>query len=260
MGFWLSWGIWREATQRLDGRQIKLNEYSEEIVEYPISKPEQTKIAEVLSTVDRAIEQTEALIAKQQRLKTGLMQDLLTRGIDEHGNLRSEETHKFKDSPLVRIPVEWETTTLGELGLWTSGGTPSKGNQEFWDGEILWVTPRHEVFRSGSRQAVPAYGSPICALCPKIIRDRIITGSEIFNNTILSNLRVPAELQRQSNIASYAACSRKVVIDLTKITHLHYSASCVPEVRLHARSRAVCRRCEKVKPVVRQGGGFKPPA
>ena len=34
----------------------------------------------MLSTVDRAIEQTEALIAKQQRIKTGLMQDLLTRG------------------------------------------------------------------------------------------------------------------------------------------------------------------------------------
>ena len=71
-------------------------------------KPEQTKIAEILSTVDQAIEQTEALIAKQQRIKIGLMQDLLTRGIDENGNLRSEETHEFKDSPLGRIPVEWE--------------------------------------------------------------------------------------------------------------------------------------------------------
>jgi len=69
--------------------------------------PEQSKIAEVLSTVDRAIEQTEALIAKQQRIKTGLMQDLLTKGIDEHGNIRSEKTHKFKDSPVGRIPEEW---------------------------------------------------------------------------------------------------------------------------------------------------------
>jgi len=78
-------------------------------------KPEQTKIAEILSTVDRAIEQTEAIIAKQQRIKTGLMQDLLTHGIDGHGNLRSEETHEFKDSPLGRIPVEWEAVPLKEL-------------------------------------------------------------------------------------------------------------------------------------------------
>ena len=79
------------------------------------SKTEQSKIAEILSTVDRAIEQTEGLIAKQQRIKTGLMQDLLTRGIDEHGNLRTEETHKFKDSPLGRIPVEWEAKEIQYL-------------------------------------------------------------------------------------------------------------------------------------------------
>jgi len=81
---------------------------------FPTSKPEQTKIAEILSTVDRAIEQTDAIIAKQQRIKTGLMQDLLTRGIDEHGNLRSEETHEFKDSPLGRIPVERKLETLNK--------------------------------------------------------------------------------------------------------------------------------------------------
>ena len=80
---------------------------------FPTYEREQSKIAEVLSTVDRAIEQTEVLIAKQQRIKTGLMQDLLTRGIDEHGNLRSEQTHEFKDSPVGRIPVEWTCDRLG---------------------------------------------------------------------------------------------------------------------------------------------------
>ena len=81
----------------------------------PVNKQEQTQIATILSTIDRAIEQTEALIAKQQRIKTGLMQDLLTKGIDENGNIRSEETHEFKDSPLGRIPVEWEVKSLDEL-------------------------------------------------------------------------------------------------------------------------------------------------
>jgi len=94
---------------------FKLGQYIEEAISLPVDKPEQTKIAEVLSTVDRAIEQTEALIAKQQRIKTGLMQDLLTRGIDEHGNLRSEETHAFKASPLGRIPVEWDIKPLAKL-------------------------------------------------------------------------------------------------------------------------------------------------
>jgi len=76
---------------------------------------EQEKIAEGLSTVDRSSAQTEALITKQQRIKTGLMQDLLIKGIDEAGNIRSEETHEFKDSPLGRIPVEWEVEVLDNL-------------------------------------------------------------------------------------------------------------------------------------------------
>ena len=108
--------------------------------------PEQTKMAEVLSTVDRAIEETEALIAKQQRIKTGLMQDLLTRGIDEHGNLRSEQFHEFKDSPLRRIPVEWDPMPFGSCGQWFSGGTPSKAIRRFWGGGVPWVCPeRHEA-------------------------------------------------------------------------------------------------------------------
>lgn len=85
------------------------------VIDLPRLLSEQNKIAEILSTVDQAIEQTEALITKQRRIKTGLMQDLFTRGIDEHGNIRSEQTHEFKDSPLGRIPVEWEIQQLGFL-------------------------------------------------------------------------------------------------------------------------------------------------
>ena len=85
-------------------------------------KSEQTKIAEILSTVDHAIQQTEALIAKQQRIKTGLMQDLLTLGIDEHGNLRSEETHQFKNSPLGRIPMEWDVQKIESISDFVTSG------------------------------------------------------------------------------------------------------------------------------------------
>ena len=102
------------ASQGSTFEAINSSELKQWPILHPKDKAEQAKIAEVLSTVDRAIEQTEALIAKQQRIKTGLMQDLLTRGIDEHGNLRSEQTHKFKDSPLGRIPVEWELRSLGQ--------------------------------------------------------------------------------------------------------------------------------------------------
>lgn len=73
---------------------------------------EQQKIASILSKTDQAIAQTEALIAKYNRIKTGLMQDLLTKGIDENGTIRSEKTHEFKDSELGRIPKAWKCLSL----------------------------------------------------------------------------------------------------------------------------------------------------
>ena len=77
--------------------------------------PEQQKIAEILETVDNAIEKTEKIIEKYKHIKQGLMQELLTKGIDENWQIRSEKTHKFKDSPLGRIPEEWEVVRLGEI-------------------------------------------------------------------------------------------------------------------------------------------------
>lgn len=101
------------------------------------SRGAQECIAKVLSTIDKAIAQTEALIAKQQRIKTALMQDLLTRGIDEHGNLRSEDTHAFKDSALGRIPVEWDQVFLGDL----YGENPKNGiykkSQDIGEGVLM---------------------------------------------------------------------------------------------------------------------------
>jgi type I restriction enzyme S subunit len=100
---------------------------------FPASLDEQKKIAQILLTVDQAIEQTEALIAKQQRIKTGLMQDLLTRGIDEHGQLRTEQTHAFKDSPLGRIPVEWDVQPLEFISEFVTSG--SRGWAQYYSTE-----------------------------------------------------------------------------------------------------------------------------
>lgn len=68
--------------------------------------PEQRKIAEILSTVDEAIQKTEEIIQKTQELKKGLMQQLLTRGIGHT---------KFKQTEIGEIPEEWKVARLGEV-------------------------------------------------------------------------------------------------------------------------------------------------
>jgi len=39
------------------------------------------------------------------------------------------------------LPDSWIWTTLGEIGIVTSGGTPSSRQPDFWGGDIAWITP-----------------------------------------------------------------------------------------------------------------------
>ncbi len=91
---------------------------------------EQRRIAAILDSADEAIEETEALIFKLKQTKNGLMHDLLTRGIDEHGRLRCPEVtpKQFKDSPLGKLPRAWEICSFGRLTDFAALGTTARGS------------------------------------------------------------------------------------------------------------------------------------
>ena len=71
--------------------------------------PEQRKIAAILSSVDDAIEKTQAVIDQVQVVKRGLMQELLTRGLPGWHT-------RFKQTEIGEMPEEWEVVAIGELG------------------------------------------------------------------------------------------------------------------------------------------------
>jgi type I restriction enzyme S subunit len=86
----------------------------------------QRRIAEILSTLDEAIEQTEALIAKMQQVKAGLMHDLFTRGITPDGRLRptrEQVPELYKESPIGWIPREWDCEEIGSLAQYYNGNS-----------------------------------------------------------------------------------------------------------------------------------------
>ena len=80
----------------------------------PVDTREQVKIAEVLETVDEAIDRTRDLIEKYNNIKVGLMQDLLDKG--------------------VATPIESLCSII-------AGGTPSTSEAMYWDGKNVWITP-----------------------------------------------------------------------------------------------------------------------
>jgi len=88
------------AQPNISGKQIE----DVEILLPPIS--EQRKIAAILSSVDEAIEKTEAIIEQTEKVKKGLMQQLLTKGIGHT---------KFKKTEIGEIPEGWEVVTVEEI-------------------------------------------------------------------------------------------------------------------------------------------------
>lgn len=114
-------------------------------LEIPLAPlPEQQRIAEILDTLDEAIRKTEQLIAKLKQVKQGLLHDLLTRGIDDNGELRDPARHpeQFKDSTMGRIPNTWTIETLGSLSLVVRGSTPRPAKDpRYFDGDFIpWIT------------------------------------------------------------------------------------------------------------------------
>ena len=137
------------------GTRSKLNRSELEKIEidFPETKGEEDKIADILSTCDTAIEKTQSAIAKYKVIKQGMLHDLFTRGIDiQTGKLRphyKDAPELYKESKLGSIPKEWECEILISIIEIISGGTPSTQIKEYWDGEIPWLSV--DDFNTGNR-------------------------------------------------------------------------------------------------------------
>lgn len=111
----------QKAEMNMSGSAGQQRVPSDFFKEFPVhipAPPQQRRIAEILSTLDEAIEQTEALIAKMQQVKAGLMHDLFTRGVTPAGRLRPTREQApgfYKESPLGWIPREWEIAKIGDV-------------------------------------------------------------------------------------------------------------------------------------------------
>ncbi len=75
-------------------------------ISVPADIKEQQKIAEILSSVDEGIQKVEKAIKKTERLRQGLMNKLLIKGI------RHKE---FKETKIGKIPQKWKVRELSEI-------------------------------------------------------------------------------------------------------------------------------------------------
>lgn len=107
--------IGKKYTQGTKQQSLNNKIVEELCIGFP-NKEEQEKIADILSTVDCQIDDTEMFIEKCQELKKGLMQKLLTKGIGHT---------EFKKTEVGDIPVDWGVKKLEDVSYITMGQSPS---------------------------------------------------------------------------------------------------------------------------------------
>jgi len=122
------WAMSKKAVNQASINQTELGRLK--VMLPPLT--EQRGIVEVLSVVDLAIQKTDEIIAKTERLKRGLMQTLLTKGIG----------HKeFKQTPIGKIPKTWRVMRLKEVATVERGkfAHRPRNDPRFYGGNIPFI-------------------------------------------------------------------------------------------------------------------------
>lgn len=92
---------------------------------------EQKKITDCLDYLDELITSQARKLDVLKIYKKGLMQRLFPREGEAQPRLRFPE---FRDAP------DWVSGSLGSIFETTSGGTPSRSESRYWNGNIPWIT------------------------------------------------------------------------------------------------------------------------
>lgn len=94
--------------------------------------PTQQKIASILSAYDNLIQNYKKQIEALQTAASELYKEWFVRF-----RFPGYQTAKFENG----IPEGWKIERIGNVGEVIGGGTPSTENEEYWDGDIPWLSP-----------------------------------------------------------------------------------------------------------------------
>lgn len=128
------------VTEGGDG-SVRIRIYYKDIARLQLALPhlfEQQKIAECLSSVDELMAAQARKVYALKTHKKGLMQQLFPREGETQPRLRF---------PAFQNAGGWVSDSVGNIFETTSGGTPSRTEKAYWNGDIPWITTSLVDFR-----------------------------------------------------------------------------------------------------------------
>jgi type I restriction enzyme, S subunit len=132
--YFLKSSIFQNEVTKISSRSAQSGFNKQDLANIDVPQPsilEQKKIAKIISSVDNEIEKTEEIINQSVKIKKGLLQQLLTKGIGHT---------KFKETEIGEIPEEWEIGTLQDYCEHiTKGATPTTYGYDWVSEGILFL-------------------------------------------------------------------------------------------------------------------------
>ncbi|WGE52912.1 restriction endonuclease subunit S [Actinobacillus equuli] len=125
----------------------------------------QQKIAQVLSTLDRKIALNQQINAELEKMAKTLYDYWFVQFDfpDENGNPYKSSGGEMVYHPELKreVPKGWVCGNIMEIANLLGGGTPSKNNDEFWNGNIPFFTPtdcNNDVYILSTKDNITAIG------------------------------------------------------------------------------------------------------
>ncbi len=168
---WFDGFYFRICRRHVNQASVSLERLKQVVIPLPPIH-EQRRIARVLSTIQRAIEAQDKVIAAARELKRSLMKHLFT-----YGPVPVAEAPRvpLKETEIGRAPEHWQILALGDFSAIGNGSTPKRTNPSYWQGgSIPWLTSAkvHESIILGADELVTELARAECHL--PIVRKRSI--------------------------------------------------------------------------------------
>ncbi|MRH77717.1 hypothetical protein GH984_03275 [Spiribacter sp. C176] len=202
-------------------QHIKKRELDTHLISVP-PLPEQKRIAEILSSVDESIQATQSVIDQAERVKRGLMEDLLTGGLGSEAIARGEVPEGWRMIPFadfceikagVGFPVKFQGRTEGDFPFYKVSDMNSSGNEQFMSVANHYVTEADLPVLKAKPYPDGAVIFPKIGAAIRTNKKRRLTKDSLIDNNVMAliandNVVTPGYLFRimeRTNIYSFSS-------------------------------------------------------
>ena len=155
-----------EYVNNISSQSAQPNINLKQIGEIPIKYPkleEQEKIADVLSFLDYKIELNNEMNKTLEEMAQSIFKRWFVdfEFLNEDGQPYKSSGGEMVESELGMIPKGWKVTNIDDICMKvTSGGTPSRKNKDYYDGDIIWIKTKelNDTFVFDSEEKISSIG------------------------------------------------------------------------------------------------------